>query len=552
MRGRFLAVVGITAGMLLAGAGAALPAWAHATLDRSDPAPGQRLAQPPRAVVLHFSEDVTFDSGYLRVLTTSGKEISTSAPQHPGGDATAVSVTLPAGLGDGGYIVSWRVISADSHPVGGAYSFAVGSAALPDAGATAAATTRTNPVVAAVFTASRWLGYAGIALLGVVVFLTVAWREGRGEPRLRALVYAGWVAATAGTAAGLLLQGPYGAGASLSRVTEYSLLLDTAHTTFGRLLAARLLLLGVLGLMLPRLLATGDGPVWPDEVAALLGVAILVTFAAAGHAATGSLPVVAVTADVLHLAAMVVWVGGLAAVAVGLGRRADAVATALPRFSTMAMVSVAVLAATGGYRAWQEIGGWDALVGTGYGRIVAVKIGLLAVLVLLGNGSRRWVRRLLAQAERSEVGGTPAATMLRRSVLTEVVIAATVLGFTAVLVNEAPARTTVVRVADASVRLPGGDQLRVSATPAHPGPNTVELRVTTAGGAAVAVQALSAYAQLPGTPFDRLPVALRQVGTGDYRGEQVALPAAGTWRVTVTVRLSEFDAYTVQAPITVR
>src|SRR5262249_57501692 len=75
-------------------------------------------------------------------------------------------------------------------------------------------------------------------------------------------------------------------------------------------------------------------------------------------------------------------------------RRVDALAVALPAFSPIAMGCVATLAVTGTYRSWRDIGSWDALFGTTYGRIVLVKSGLLAVLLVLGNASRLWVRRL--------------------------------------------------------------------------------------------------------------------------------------------------------------
>src|SRR5207244_4292813 len=85
------------------------------------------LASPPPQVTVTFSEHVSFGSGYLRVVDSKGRRVDAGSVEHPGGDGSKVTVGLRSGLPDDSYIVSYRVVSSDSHPIGGAFSFVVGS-----------------------------------------------------------------------------------------------------------------------------------------------------------------------------------------------------------------------------------------------------------------------------------------------------------------------------------------------------------------------------------------------------------------------------------------
>ncbi len=104
------------------------PAGAHATVVRTVPADGAALEAAPGEVRMRFTEPVDLAPGALRLLDANGRELDTPRPTHAGGDRTTAVLELPRGLGDGAYIVAWRVTSADSHPVSGAFSFTVGDA----------------------------------------------------------------------------------------------------------------------------------------------------------------------------------------------------------------------------------------------------------------------------------------------------------------------------------------------------------------------------------------------------------------------------------------
>jgi copper transport protein len=570
---------------VLAGLGVALavPASAHAELVAADPGDQQRLASAPRAVTLTFSEQVSIDTGYLRVLNAAGQRVDTGNPQHVGGDGTKVSVPLKSGLPDAGYLVSWRVVSADSHPIGGAYSFVIGDGAPLDASGNSSGGAA-NPAVKNTFTVVRFLGFAGLVLLGGAVFLTVCWPAGRTWRRPRAMIWAGWgLTAWAALLSGLL-QGPYGAGTGPSTLFSGSLLKATLHSDFGRMTSTRLVLLAVLAALLARLLDDTESPPWLEDATALTGLGVLATYAGAGHAATGTQAPLTVFADTAHLAAMSAWLGGLLMIAIVLRSAGTELARPLSRFSPLAMYCVAAIVVTGTYRSWRDIGSFGALFGTTYGRIVVVKVSLLALLVILGNASRVFVRRLalpplpdeVAPAESTvdaparalvAVGGGAGVDLpdgppppdepevplgvLRRSVLAELAVAAVVLAFTAVLVSEPPGRSSYVAPSTGTATLANNDKVQVTVTPAVAGPNTLRIAVLNPSGAAVDVQTAAAYARLPGSQYDRLPVSLVKTGTGQYTATAVALPASGHWEINLSIRVSQFDAYTAVASVTV-
>ncbi|HEY1484639.1 MAG TPA: copper resistance protein CopC, partial [Micromonosporaceae bacterium] len=227
----------------------ATPAAAHATLTASDPADGTRLPAAPHAVTLTFDENVGLGNiGYLHVTDQAGKRVDSGGAYHPDGDGTKVTDRLQGGLGDGTYTASFRVISADSHPIAGSIAFVVGNGPLVRGTTTTGSAV--DPVTGDAFDAARWISYAGIVLLGGGWLIFTIWPAGRDDRRARRIVWGGWIGLVVGAGLELLLQGPYSAGKGLGRVFSGSLLNDTLHTDYGQLHSARLLFLGALAVLL--------------------------------------------------------------------------------------------------------------------------------------------------------------------------------------------------------------------------------------------------------------------------------------------------------------
>ncbi len=171
---RRAAILAVT---LLALALAPAVASAHATLEATVPARGARLARAPAQVTFRFDESVEASFGALRVFDARGHQVQTGAAFHPGGRGSEVAVRLRPGLGDGSYTATYRVISADGHPVSSGFVFAVGDAAPGGKSVDQLlAGQSSGPVTDTAFSVVRAVQYAAIALgLGALVFLLWSW-----------------------------------------------------------------------------------------------------------------------------------------------------------------------------------------------------------------------------------------------------------------------------------------------------------------------------------------------------------------------------------------
>ena len=330
------------------------PAAAHAELVNINPANGAQLTRPPTEVKMTFTESVNLVGGGIRLVDGVGATVPTSDPTV---DGHTVTWPMPVGLSEGAYVVTWRVVSADGHPVSGASSFGVGTAA---AAAPSSATDAGGPSTVAIGSSAplpvvivRLFSYVAFALFaGVVGFVLWCAPDTSRDPSLQILARVGLLGGAIAAVAAILLQGSYAAGVPMSRVLDTRLIQETLVTPFGSATAWRLALYGALGVLawrLPRILTELGSWLVPAGVA---GTAV--TIAAAGHAAAGGL--IDLGVDTLHVLTAGLWVGGLVALVV-LGRSVEP--RALHRFSKLAIASVLTLIGTGTLRAE----GYDAVLG---------------------------------------------------------------------------------------------------------------------------------------------------------------------------------------------
>ncbi|MDX3309004.1 copper resistance protein CopC [Streptomyces sp. ME08-AFT2] len=412
----FLAVTGA----LLAGAG---PASAHAALTGSDPAQGVVVDKAPTQVTLTFSETVSTNDDSLRVLDPKGARVDDGKPSEVSG--TTYAVQLHSGLPDGTYTVTYQVVSADSHPVAGAYTFSIGA---PSATSVSVSDQEAGGgVVGQLYGFGRYVSYAGfIVMVGGGAFVLACWQRGTGVRSLQRLVVSGWLAMTAATLFLLLLRGSYTRSGTLGDVFDLDLLGEALQTKTGAALVSRLLLLAAAALFIAVLFGAYDKREDEEKRDLSFGLAVGGTVVAAGlaaswamseHASTGLQPGIAMPVDVLHLLAVATWLGGLTALLVALYRApADRPvdATAVRRFSQVAFGSVLAVVATGVYQSWRQLGSWSAFTDTRYGQLLLVKIGLVALLVGIAWISRGWTARLAVPttagtAARESASGTSPA-----------------------------------------------------------------------------------------------------------------------------------------------
>jgi copper transport protein len=529
-------LIGLLLGLTGAGIVLAEPAEAHATVVSSSPTDGARLPSAPHTVSITFDEQVGLgEVGYLHVVNQSGHRVDVGAAFHPGQDGRIVTATLAGGLGEGIYTESYRVISADSHPVAGTVRFAVGDAVLTPQ---AVAGSPVDRAVGTVFVAVRVVGYAGFAMMGGLWILLTVWPAGREDSRARRIVWTGLAMIGLGALGQMFLQGPYSAGRGLASVAHLPLLQATLNSGYGELLLVRLALLLVIGIVLRPTLS--GPPVTNEERLAFLGLVVTLawTYSALGHPDTTNPSWLSISADSLHLLAMAGWLGGLFVLLVALLPRRNPVELTyvLPRFSRVAYVCVALLALTGAYAGWRGIGTLKALT-TPYALLVGAKVVLFAGILVVGNLSRVAAGRALERT-------VHAPARIRRSILLELVVAAAVLVVTATLVAQPRGREALadeqLRPVSAAAALGGGRTVRLTIDPGHHGTVTAYVEVS----AGPPLQRVRVTAALPSAQLGPIPLTLVGDGPDRYSASTQVLPVAGAWTFTIIVSTSEFDATT--------
>lgn len=515
--GRVAAALATTAAFVLLAA----PASAHAVLEQSTPRPDSVLTAAPAQVTLRYDEPVTLLADSLRVYGPDGRRVDRGDVGHPAGHRDEVRVSLGSTAPQGTYLVSWRVVSADSHPVSGAFTYSVGKHTT----APTAPAENADRGVGVLLGVARWIGYAGSALLvGVLLVVGWCWRAGWGDRGVRRLLGTGIALLGVGAALDFFLKGPYDAALGLGAVTHGDLLREVLSTTYGHATLARLVLAG-LGIALIRLRR-------PDRLLAS-GYAVLVglSFALAGHAAAGSDRVPATINDAVHVLAASTWLGGLVLLlAVVLPAGGGEMTPVVRRFSQLAAVLVLLLVGTGIYQAARQVGSWAAFGATAYGRELLVKIGVICVVVLLAAGSRAFVWR----------GAHP--SRLRRTVVGEACGLAVVLGITSALVATEPAKTAYHPTASANLSI-AGDTVQVSAVPAGDRQMDLHLYLFGPDQQPTDPKEVEASVSLPDKAIGPLPVALSVAGPG-HRTGTIAVPMTGSWQLAVTVRTSAIDEAT--------
>ncbi|CCG02017.1 copper resistance protein CopC [Blastococcus saxobsidens] len=591
MRRAAVLLVLLVAGWLAVGVGVAGPAAAHATLISTDPGEGARLGEAPEEVTLRFTEGISLGAGYARVLGADQQRVDAATATVEG---EVLTIPLRGDLPDGGYLVTYRVISADSHPISGAFSFVVGDGELLTAGA-GEEMSGTDPLVALLLPVARWVGYAGLALaLGVPVLLATCWPGGWRSALLARMAGGGAVAVALAALATFLLQGPYAAGAGLGAAVDPALLGATVRSGAGWAALARVALALALLVALRSVWRRG-GPGSPARLAVpgvLAGGLVLAT-AAVGHPVAGPWPVLAVLVAAVHVGAMSVWLGGLAALlatALRPGTGPTDPAAVLPAFSRLAFGSVVALVVSGVVQSVREVGSPTALVETTYGQLLAGKILLVVLLLAAAGVSRVWVQQRLgirrarrgrtvavhafataagpsgpgpeevaAAADRDRLQAQSAAEhlpSLRRSVFVEAGLAAVVLAVSAVLVATPPARAALAQPVDVVLPLQGSSgasgSVQVSVDPARPGPNALHVYLFDDAGRLTQPAEIRVTLTERSQEIGPLDVDLEPAGPGHYVGDGMTIPGAGTWTVTVDVRLGEFTALTAATDVPVR
>jgi len=524
---------------------AAMPrtGWAHAVLMESVPADGASLDAAPAALSLDFNEPVT--PIRIQLLDRQGRDMAD--PQGALAEDNRVRLALPPGLPKGLYVASYRVTSADGHPVAGSFTFGIGITPAP--------TTGTPPTD----DPSRTATFAGLLLramhyatllagTGGGLFLVLV--TGRWAPlndRLKPALCLMLLAAGLSTALLVGVTGATLAGQPLAALATGAPWTTGAGSSVG--LSAGIALLALLcsacGLAIEARSAMGPALL---VAGALLGAASL---AATGHAATApprwlSAPLVG-----LHGLMAAFWVGAFWPLIMALRLESPAEAARLTRrFSRIAIGAVALLAGAGMVLSAIQLRSVQAVLSSGYGWIWLGK--MLAVLLLLGLAA--WNRKFLTPA--LDRNGDRAAKSLRRSIGLEMVAAATALLLTAAFALTPPPRALHATeekppAGFSTVAVKGGLIALIDVGPAMPGRNSVRLHLQNEDGKPVAAHEVTMNWELPSAGVAPLRHALTGFGPGFFGADDTTLPLAGQWSLRLEVLIDDFDkrVFQIEVPI---
>jgi copper transport protein len=538
----------------------ALPAtaWAHAALLRTVPQASGTVNTPPRQLALTYSEPVEPRFAIVSVTDAAGRQETAGPPHRSPSDADTIVIPLRK-ISEGWYLVYWRAISVDGHPVRGAYTFAVGPNAgpapqfvIPSISETAA----TPKLIAA-----RWIVFlsvmAAIGLLALRLAIARPVVRRVTGTNLRHVSIAFLVASAVGLVAIPVYLLLATADFALRSVFSIGALLPLVHASaFGR---------GYLDLELcfALFVAAGVVAIWVDRPerehrsiaellaftgAAAAAAATLLVPGASGHPSQTPPRGLALTLDWMHLASGAIWIGGLVGLLVlwrslSVATRVAGLVVAVPRFSAVALVSVVALAGSGTWASILHLPTLGSLWQTSYGQAILVKVALLAVAIALAAAN------LLRTKPGLRVDGTVAvgaADLLRRLVGGEVLLVAGAILAAATLSSLAPPSKALAAVGGASAHVgPGpvastvekaGYRLEIHVSPNRAAvPNDFALRLTRAGRPVRGADVVVRFAMLD-MEMGQQEYRLRETRPGVYTHAAPALVMVGHWGVSFDVR----------------
>lgn len=544
-------------------AGLALPAvaGAHAYLVKTVPAASVVLNAPPPNVQLTYDEAVEPRFAIISVTDAQGHQDTTGPVHRSPADPDTLVVPLRPNLPEGWYLIYWRAISVDGHPVNGAFTYAVGPnpGPAPQFRVPSISATATTPGLLI----TRWamfafvMGAIGLFVLRLLIARPLV-RTVDGVT-LKPLTIAFGIAAALGLIAIPVYLDVSTANDSLRSVFDLTALVPLYRVTaFGRAIVD-------LEVCFALFTLAASTALWLDRpgrdrrsvaelvasVGALLAAAaVLIVPGAAGHAAQTSPRGLTLLLDWLHLASGSVWLGGLVGLLVLWGTvstsvRVPALSALVPRFSNVALGSVVVVGATGIGEAVVHMPAVNALWETGYGEAILVKAGLLGVAMLIASGNLLRSRPQLIAAQRQPDLGPPAARLLRRLVSGEVVVVIAIVFAAAVLSSLAPPPPAFALENSALAKVGPG---RVVQTISHAGyvlqvlvspnkaaaPDSFALRITKGGqpvrGASVTLLFNHLEMQMPTQEYQ-----LTETAPGVYSRAAPALVMVGRWGLTFQV-----------------
>ncbi len=503
-------IVAATAVLVTAWPGAAS---AHAILEESSPAPSSVLDASPGEITLDFDEAIEDALLSIRLFDSDQREVAIGRAERDGTDTSFARSSVPS-LDDGVYVVVWRAVSADGHPVSGAFPFQVGDAPTVNANELLTRVLEgldTRSPLGTPLAVSRFLSYVGlVALVGIIVFAF-------GQPSfapvlLVALRRAVWGFGV-GAAGIFLLQGPYAAGRGWGAVADATLLADVIPTRLGLASSVRLACAAGWALVV---ITHARSSTWRWRLGfAALALLSIVSFSVSGHPSAGSLPALFVSVDAVHLTAVSVWVGAF--LAAWLVRTEEGVV----RLSALATVAMPCAVVTGAAQSIHLAGGVGNVFDTRHGDYLFVKVVVIAVCLAVGGRLRMRMKK-----------GEPT---VGRMLSIEAALLVVVIAVSALMVGSSPNSAAASGSAFSATQIQADVVADFSILPTRVGGAEVHVYLTPPGGSLSPVENVAMSFTLPSRGIPAIPVKLVEVGPNHWSGV-MQFPYAGSWTLEARVQ----------------
>jgi copper transport protein len=515
--------------LLIVGLSQATDALAHASLIRAEPADGATLAEPPAIIKLTFNELVS--PLVMRLIGPDGEVI---APQAVAENAT-VTVSPPR-LRQGTHALSWRVVSADGHPVGGSLVFSVGA---PSTVAQPGSQPAGDPLLRPALWLMKVLIYEGLFLgIGGVFFR--AWLADPGaspaEAQARRWVFRIPAILAAGLAAALLSVGLQGLDAldlPLSGLTQNAVWQTGMATAYGLTAIAAVLAL-VAGIVALR--TTSPRIARGLSILGLVGAGLALSLS--GHAGTVEPRLMTRSAVFLHAVCVAMWVGAFVPLLAAIGDGGSH--KALARFTRLIPYPLAILLATGVALVFVQLDRVDALWTTRYGIVLSFKLAAVAALLSLAVANR------FVLVPRFEADGASTSRTLARSITFELYLALAILGLVAFWRFTPPPRA-LAAAEHASIHFHGARAMtQIEVEPKRGQGADVHVLVLDAEMRPLAVKEVTLLFSNPAVGIEPIRRNAVSVGDTNWRIDGVRIPVAGRWRLRVDILITDFDKETLE------
>ncbi|HMS25316.1 MAG TPA: copper resistance protein CopC [Acidimicrobiia bacterium] len=508
------------------------PASAHAALVSTNPANESVLDQSPPTIDVTFTQGARLSQGHIELFDSEGKRIvaasNTDAPSN-------VLQVLPPKLKKGTYLVTWSVVSGDSHPIHGTFSFTVNAA--PEKNFT------TKPEIAKIIdgprdfrevqviaTTLRFLIFVSIVLVIALVAMGT-YLSKRPFPRsLNVIKYLTLIVFSLASFLAIGVQAVLVAPYSLSKVFEYSLWKEVLSTRFA------VVQLGRIGLCAALFVSWRYFKERLQKICLIvLAITVAITPALIGHASDGKYVLVAFVNDVLHVFAASTWLGCLLLLPFML-RNYEECLPILKRFSRLAPACAIVIALTGVFAWWRQIGSYNISTATWFGQLINIKILLFTATLAMAWFSRQYSKKLLYGGDQKESKSKLIRLMYIESALLCVAIA-----LSSIAVNAIPGRIAysapVIRKLSAQ-----SVNIEITVEPAKAGPVIIHVFVYEKNGlpkqiedtnlAKSSIRAI--WTNLEGK-FKPINVPMRFEGLNHFSSAGATIPAPGKWTFSVEI-----------------